>query len=149
MKIYFDLCVYNRPFDDQHQPRIVIESLEFVLLLSRVVLGEITTINSFILEFENSKNPYIYRKSKITDILKLASEYIDYDTNLGNRAKKLEAMGIMPIDALHIACAERAKAAFFITCDDLLVRKGKSKKDKIGVEILTLIEFFTREVFNL
>ena len=149
MKIYFDLCVYNRPFDDQHQPRIVIESLEFVLLLSRVVLGEITTINSFILEFENSKNPYIYRRSKITDILKLASEHIDYDPTLGNRAKKLEAMGIMPIDALHIACAERAKADFFITCDDLLSRKGKSKKDKIGVEILTLIEFFTREVFNL
>ena len=149
MKIYLDLCVYNRPFDDQRQPRIVIESLEFVLLLSKVIDGEITTINSFVLEDENSKNPYIDRKNKIDDILKLASEYNDYDLNVGNRAKELEAIDIMPIDALHIACAERAKADFFVTCDDLLVRKGKSKKGKIGVEILTLIEFITLEVFKL
>jgi predicted nucleic acid-binding protein len=53
----------------------------------------------------------------------------------------------LPIDALHIACAE--KANLFTTCDDFLVRKGKSKKGKIGVEIITLMEFIAREVFNL
>jgi predicted nucleic acid-binding protein len=149
MKVYIDLCVYNRPFDDQHQPRIVIESLEFAFILSKVIDREITTINSFVLEDENSKNPYIDRRHKISDILELALEYIDYDLNLVNRAKELEIIGIMPIDALHIACAEKAKANFFITCDDFLVRKGKSKKDKIGVEIITLMEFITREVFIL
>jgi hypothetical protein len=32
MKIYLDLCVYNRPFDDQRQPRIAVEIMEFLLL---------------------------------------------------------------------------------------------------------------------
>jgi len=149
MRIYLDLCVYNRPFDDQHQPRIAIESLEFIFLLSKVIDGEISTINSFVLEYENNKNPYTDRRNKITDILKLAAEYIDYDLSVSNRAKQLEAIGIMPIDALHIVCAEKAKANFFITCDDTLVKKAKSKKEKIGVEILNLIEFITREVFKL
>ena len=149
MRIYLDLCVYNRPFDDQHQPRIAIESLEFIFLLSKVIDGEISTINSFVLEYENNKNPYTDRRNKIIDMLKLAKEYIDYDVSVSNRAKQLETIGIMSIDALHIACAEKANANFFITCDDTLVRKAKSKKEKIGVEISNLIEFITREVFKL
>ena len=64
MKIYLDLCVYNRPFDDQHQLRIVVETLEFIFLLGKVIDGEIVTINSFVLEDENSKNPYVDRKAK-------------------------------------------------------------------------------------
>ena len=149
MKLYLDLCVYNRPFDDQHQHRITIESLEFIFLLSKVIDGEISTINSFVLEYENNRNPYTDRRNKITDMLKLAKKYIDYDVTVSTRANQLEAIGIMPIDALHIACAEKAKANFFITCDDTLVRKAKRKKEKLEVEILNLIEFITREVFKL
>lgn len=37
MRIYLDLCVYNRPFDDQSQPRIVIETIEFLFLLSKAI----------------------------------------------------------------------------------------------------------------
>ena len=36
MKIYLDLCVYNRPFDDQTQPRIMIESLCFIIIMAKV-----------------------------------------------------------------------------------------------------------------
>ena len=149
MKIYIDLCVYNRPFDDQHQPRIAIESLEFILLLSKVIDGEISTINSFVLEYENNRNPYPDRRNKITDMLKLAAEYIDYDLRINNRAKELEAIGLTAIDALHIACAEKATANFFITCDDILVRKAKSMQKKLKVEIVNLIDYITREVFKL
>lgn len=149
MKVYIDLCIYNRPFDDQHQPRIVIESLVFASILSKVINREITIINSFVLEYENSKNPYVDRRNKIADILELALEYIDYDLNLVNRAKELQILSILPLDALHIACAEKAKANYFITCDDSLVRKAKNQKDKIGVEIITLMESITREVFKL
>ena len=41
MRIYLDLCVYNRPFDDQSQPRIFIEATEFLLILSEVVGREL------------------------------------------------------------------------------------------------------------
>ena len=36
MKVYLDTSVYNRPFDDQTQPRICLETLAFVVVLQMV-----------------------------------------------------------------------------------------------------------------
>ena len=148
MRIYLDLCVYNRPFDDQSQPRIFIEATEFLLILSEVVGREITLISSFVLEYENFRSPFIMRRDKISDILKVASEYVSYSEKLKNRAKEIEKTGIMSIDALHIACAEITKADFFVTCDDVLVRKGITNKENFKVRIISLMEFIDKEAFR-
>lgn len=148
MKLYLDLCVYNRPFDDQGQPRIVVETVEFMFLLEKTINKEMTIINSFVLEYENSKSPLIDRRDKIEDLLKIASEYVRYSERLENRAEEIEKRGFMAMDALHIACAEAAKSDFFITCDDLLLRKGKANNDKLKVRIVGLMEFFSEEVFK-
>jgi predicted nucleic acid-binding protein len=148
MKVYLDLCVYNRPFDDQGQPRILVETVEFMFLLEKAINKEMTIINSFVLEYENSKSPLIDRRDKIEDFLKIASEYVRYSERLENRAEEIEKRGFMAMDALHIACAEAAKSDFFITCDDLLLRKGKANKDKLKVRIVGLMEFFSEEVFK-
>jgi predicted nucleic acid-binding protein len=148
MKVYLDLCVYNRPFDDQGQPRIVVETVEFMFLLEKAINKQITVINSFALEYENSKSPLIDRRDKIEDLLKIASGYVKYSEKLENRAKEIEKKGFMAMDALHIACAEAAKSDFFITCDDLLLRKGEANKDKVKVRIIGLMEFISEEVFK-
>ena len=148
MRIYLDLCVYNRPFDDQSQPRIFIEATEFLLILSEVVGRELTLISSFVLEYENFRSPFIMRRDKISDILKVASEYVSYSEKLKNRAKEIEKTGIMSIDALHIACAEITKADFFVTCDDVLVRKGITNKENFKVRIISLMEFIDKEAFR-
>lgn len=79
----------------------------------------------------------------------MATEYVGYSEELERRAKEIEKFGIMSMDALHIACAEIAKADFFVTCDDTLVRKGKDNKEKLKVNIISLVDFFTREVFKI
>ena len=149
MKIYLDLCVYNRPFDDQRQPRIAVETMECLLLLEKAIVKEITLINSFALEYESNKSPLIDLRSKIGDVLKIASEYVRSSERLGNRAEEIERMGFMAMDALHIACAEAAKSDFFITCDDLLLRRAKSNKEKLKVDIMSLMEFVSKEVFKI
>lgn len=149
MKIYFDLCVYNRPFDDQHQPRIVIETTEFIFLLSKIIKGEIITVNSFALEDENNNNPYRDRRDIVGDLLETASVYVDYDEGLERRAKEIEKLGIMGIDALHIACAEKAKSDFFVSCDDILIKKCDADKKAFKVKIEALMRFVTEEVFKL
>lgn len=63
-------------------------------------------------------------------------------------AGKIERLSITGIDALHIACAEIAKADFFVTCDDILMKKGKNNKENINVRIIGLTEFITQEVFK-
>ena len=42
------------------------------------------------------------------------------------RARELNGIGFGPLDALHLASAEEAKADYFFTCDDRLLRKAKS-----------------------
>jgi predicted nucleic acid-binding protein len=147
MKIYLDLCVYNRPFDDQGQPRVAIETMGFILLVEKAMSQEITVVNSFALEYENSKSPLIDRSDKIGDLLRISSEYVRYSERLESRAAEIERMAFMAMDALHIACAETVRADAFITCDDLLLRKGTVNKDKLKVKIIGLMEFISREVF--
>ena len=85
MKLYLDICVYNRPFDDQGQPRIMLEAQIFVILLSMISEGRFELINSFALEYENSKNPNIENKQKISDFLRYSSEYIRYEKDIFDR----------------------------------------------------------------
>ena len=69
VKVYFDLCVYNRPFDDQMQPRIMIESVGVVTIMALVGTKQIHSINSFVLDYENRKNPSLGRRSFIEKLL--------------------------------------------------------------------------------
>mgnify|MGYP001034266936 CR=1 FL=1 len=39
------------------------------------------------------------------------------------RAVALESEGLKQLDALHVACSERASCEFFLTCDDRLIRR--------------------------
>jgi len=52
------------------------------------------------------------------------------------------------MDAVHIACAEKAKADFFVTCDDNLVKKLE-RIDKIEIAYYNIIDFISKEVFRI
>ena len=94
MKIYFDLCVYNRPFDDQTQPRIMIESLSVVTIMALIGAGQIRSINSFVLDYENRKNPRPENRSFIEKLLAQSSEFILPNAGITQRASELEKKGI-------------------------------------------------------
>jgi hypothetical protein len=54
-------CSFNRPFDDQTQMKIRLET-EAKLFIQNVILnGEVELVWSYILDFENSANPYEQR----------------------------------------------------------------------------------------
>lgn len=125
MKIYLDTSVYNRAFDDQTQPRIWLETLALALILQLVEAGEGTLINSVVLEFENSRNPFSLRQDWMTRCLGQAKIYQRVNESIRERAETLEKHGLKAMDALHIACAETASADYFITCDDRLLKKQK------------------------
>ena len=114
LKLYLDMCVYNRPFDDQSQPRIMIETQIFIILLEMIFQGHFKLINSFALEYENIKNPDIENMLKISDLLSYSREYVPYDESITVKAMEFEKFGILGMDAIHMACAERAKANYFI-----------------------------------
>jgi len=148
LKIYLDMCVYNRPFDDQRQHRINTETQIFIILMSMILEGRLVLVNSFALQYENSKNPKIENMLRISDILKDSTDYISYDKWILERSIELEEYGLTGMDAVHIACAEKAKADFFVTCDDDLVKKLE-RIDKIGIAYYNIIDFISKEVFKI
>jgi predicted nucleic acid-binding protein len=125
MKIYLDTSVYNRPFDDQTQPRIWLETLALALVLQVVEAGEAMLINSIVLEFENSLNPFSLRQDWMIRCLEQATVYQRVNESIRERAEALEKHGLKAIDSLHVACAESAGADYFLTCDDRLLKKQK------------------------
>jgi predicted nucleic acid-binding protein len=65
-----------------------------------------------------------------------------------DRSLELEKRGLMGMDAVHIACAEKAKADFFVTCDDDLIKKLE-RIDNIKIAFYNVIDFVSREVFKI
>ena len=57
MRVYLDTSVYNRPFDDQKQPRIWLETLALTLILKMAEKDQVEIVKSQVSDFENSKNP--------------------------------------------------------------------------------------------
>ena len=128
-KVYLDTSVYNRPFDEQKQARIWLETLAFSVILQLLENQELKLITSSVLTYETSRNPHRQRREWVDRIAKMASSHQLVTESLRERANLLAASNIKPLDALHIACAETAVADFFVTCDDRLIRRYQSVPD--------------------
>jgi hypothetical protein len=75
MKIYLDNCCFNRPFDDQSHLRILLESEAKLRIQDRIRSGEFSLVWSYMLDFENGKNPYIERREQIGKWRNLARRF--------------------------------------------------------------------------
>ena len=62
------------------------------------------------------------------------------------RVNVLKELGFPDIDALHVALAEKARADYFVTCDDDIIKLYKRHKDLVKVNIVSLIELVSLEV---
>lgn len=121
-RVYLDTCVYNRPFDDQAQPRIWLETLALSVILQMVEQEAIELVISTVLAYETSRNPSDLSRQYIAKVTQAAKIVQIVDEWNRRRALILEAEGIKALDALHVACAEIAGAQYFVTCDDRLIR---------------------------
>ena len=145
-KVYLDTSVYNRPFDEQSQTRVKLETEAFLTILEKALSGRIIVVSSSALEYENSRNPFPERKGRVADYLSCATVFVKLNETVNVRALFHEKSGIDPVDALHIAHAESAEAAYFVTCDDMLMKKAKRMKKQIKTEVCNPLEFVLKEV---
>ncbi|MDP2950998.1 MAG: PIN domain-containing protein [bacterium] len=127
MKVYLDNSVLNRPFDDQIFPQIRLETEATFLIFKSIEQKQLKMINSSVVEYENSRNPFPERKDWINNYLKKAEGYQKMNARIQENAKKINALGIDPLDALHLATAEIVKADIFITCDEKILKRYKGQ----------------------
>ena len=135
LKIYFDACCLNRPFDDQTEERIRIETEAIILIFNHVRLGDIDMIGSDILHLEIDKTPDPFRKLKLKIFTTYFSSTIKVNEEITKRAFYLQTKKLKGFDAFHLACAESAHAKIFLTTDDEILKISNRIKKELKVEV--------------
>jgi predicted nucleic acid-binding protein len=128
MRVYFDTCSLQRPFDDRSQPRINVEAEAVLTILRLVESGQLEWMSSEVLQFEIDRIPDMERQARALELLELASSTLQIDDDIVAQAEQLLQSGVKPLDALHLASASYSKADFFCTCDDRILKKAKRLK---------------------
>ncbi|QTA81267.1 PIN domain-containing protein [Desulfonema limicola] len=144
MIVYLDNCCFNRPFDDQSQLRIKLETEAKIKIQDDILNENIRLVWSYILEYENNKNPFEERKQSIEGWKN--NSYIDINENehIVKNAEELKQLGFKTKDSLHIACAVFAKSDYFLTTDDKILSKSGMVNE---VKIIDPIGFI-KEVYK-
>jgi len=122
-KLYLDNCCFNRPYDDQSYLAIYLETEAKLFIQKEILNGRFNLVWSYILDYENSVNPYENRRKSITAWRKLSVMDIDVSDEIVECAEKIASKGIKKKDALHIASAVYAKCDYFLTTDKGLLNK--------------------------
>ncbi|WP_417909645.1 PIN domain-containing protein [Candidatus Electronema sp. PJ] len=128
MKIYLDTCCLNRPFDDQSNLRVRLESEAVKMILLLCEQKQCCLISSKIAEFEIANTPDEAKRSKLKFISGLAEQIIEIDARIALRAKEFEKTGMQAFDSLHLACAETS-ADVFLTVDDKFLKLALKVED--------------------
>jgi len=132
-RIYLDVCCFNRPFDDQNQPRIHLESETIKTILKQCEQGYWHLIISDVSLFEIANTIDLERRQKLLTLTQLTKEQVEITAKVQQRAKFFELQGIKSFDAMHLACAEN-HADVFLTVDDRFYKKAQLLGDlKISV----------------
>jgi len=152
VRIYLDVCCLNRPFDDQTQDRIHLESEAVILILKHVRSGNWEWMSSEAVDFEVRQTPDVERRRRVESLIRYADRTILIETSIVKRASGLKEIGFGAYDALHLACAEHSNASVFLTTDDKLLRlacKGSSQlKIKVYNPLIWLKEVIENEYRN-
>ena len=106
MKIYLDNYCFNRPFDDQSQLRIRLESEAKLQIQEDIRLGTYKLVWSYILDYENSKNPFRERREQIAKWRAYSEEDIEENKAVVAVATVINQLGIKKIDSLHLGACQ-------------------------------------------
>ena len=126
-KIYLDNCCLSRPFDDQTQERIRLETEAIVWIIDHFYEGQWRWVSSEVVMFEAT--PMGSR------LLNYAHQFVSVGTMETSRGKYLESLGFDPFDALHLACAESGNADLLLTTDDRMLKKAKSVSSQLHLRV--------------
>ena len=143
--IYPDYNCFQRGFDDPSQIRIRMEALACEEIFLMAEDKRIEMVWSFMHEDETNLCPFTDRIDEVRRLSLLCERILGPEEEICSHAKSFQQLASLASkDALHIACAFYIKADFFITCDDLLVKRAR--RLKLEMTIINPIDYIRREV---
>ena len=124
MRLYLDNCCFNRPFDDQTQIKINLETQAKLAIQSMILDKKHTLVWSYMLEYENMFNPYDIRRESIIKWKELAEIIVNENEVILSTANNLTGQGLKVKDAIHVACAIHSNCDYMITTDMGIIKKN-------------------------
>ena len=126
MRVYLDNCCYNRPFDDQTQLRVRLETEAKLAIQALMRTGVVEYVWSDMLVTEATDNPSQDNCDKVLSWRERAAMYVAIDDDIKRRASEIMRLGVKTADAIHLACAESACCDWFFTVDKGILKKTSS-----------------------
>lgn len=121
-QVYLDVCALCRPFDDQSQMRIRLETEAVHLILSHVRAKRLNLALSPVHLAEIAAIKDVAEREHLLILLQRIGQKVAVDmSQTRHRAEMLAAQGFGVADAAHLAFAE-AYGSAFVSCDDRLLR---------------------------
>lgn len=134
-RIYLDTCCLNRPFDDQAQDRIRLETEALLTIVERLESSEWTWVSSELVDLEIGR----IADRDLRERVQLFAPSVGYSVaiveSIRERGQELEAFGFHTADALHLACAETGEADVLLTTDDQVVRRAVRMSAHLHVRV--------------
>jgi len=119
-----DLCCFNRPFDDQSQELVHLETEAKLYLQDMIRNHKVNLVWSFMLMYENNANPNIMVMQSIQRWREYATTTIAPHERIFSTARELAtSYQIDQKDAIHCACALHVKCDYFLTVDKKLIKR--------------------------
>lgn len=138
MRVYLDVCTFNRPFDDQNQLKIKLETEAKLFIQQGIINGVYELVWSYVVEFENNQNRFEDRRASINDWKKIAKIHCLENNEIITHAENIKShYGIRTKDALHIACGVYTKSDYLVTTDKQLFNLKLS-----DIKIINPLAFF-------
>ena len=141
MKIYLDTCCLNRPFDDQRQPRVRLESEAVTLILEKTHKRELEWIGSDVLVYELGQTKDAERRERLILLAGQSKQTIETTEKILDRAETIESSGFESYDAIHLASAEQAKVDIFLTTDDNLLKIANRNKQLFPFVVINPVKW--------
>lgn len=119
-RVYLDTNVYCRPFDDQSDEQIRMESEAFIKIADAALRGKVVIVSSDYVKFEIERIVDPLKKKDVKGFERtLASINVVGSKQIISLTRKLSAKcGLNPLDALHVSAACLGRVDWSLACDD-------------------------------
>jgi hypothetical protein len=141
MLVYLDNCCLNRPFDDQTQVIVYLETQAVLAIQEQIIQNKFGLVWSYMNSYENSKNPNDYVKKEISRWIKYARKpIVQQSFELLEEARLHIQRGVTLHDALHFASSIIGNCNFFLSTDKKLLKKLHQRYSVKPVNPIAFVE---------
>jgi len=133
------MCCYNRPYDDQSQIKVSLETQAKLYIQDQIQTKQFELVSSYMLRYECKQNPFEMRRWAIMQFIDThTAAYVGLERKgeIEALAAQIMGTGVKFKDACHVASAIYAKCEYFISTDKRLL---KYRTDRL--KLVTPIEF--------